>query len=67
MWRFAMDNSGLVRRDGDGRLDGRHTYCCRTRNCLQKFLENKKGLSRAFRSQVLGFDEGLHDLFGSVE
>jgi predicted RNA-binding protein YlxR (DUF448 family) len=67
MWRFAVDDLGLVRQDTAGRLGGRHAYCCRNRSCFEKFLGNKKGLSRAFRSQVRGFDEGLHDLFGSEE
>ncbi|OGQ97817.1 MAG: hypothetical protein A2505_02670 [Deltaproteobacteria bacterium RIFOXYD12_FULL_55_16] len=67
MWRFAVDNSGRVMQDLRGKHDGRHAYCCHDDSCLQKFLKNKKGLSRAFRQQVLGFDEGLQGLFGSEQ
>lgn len=67
MWRFAVDNSGRVMKDFRGKHDGRHVYCCQDDSCLQKFFKNKKGLSRAFRQQVLGFDEGLQDLFGSEQ
>lgn len=67
MWRFAVDNSGRVMKDFRGNHDGRHVYCCQDDSCLQKFFKNKKGLSRAFRQQVLGFDEGLQDLFGSEQ
>jgi len=67
MWRFAVDNRGCVIKDFLGKYDGRHAYCCQTDCCLQRFLKNKKGLSRAFRQQVLGFDEGLQDLFGSEQ
>jgi hypothetical protein len=67
MWRFAVDNSGRVVKDFRGKHDGRHAYCCQDDSCLQKFFKNKKGLSRAFRQQVLGFDEGLQGLFGSEQ
>ena len=67
LWRFSLDNSGCVMKDFRGKHDGRHVYCCQDDSCLQKFFKNKKGLSRAFRQQVLGFDEGLQDLFGSEQ
>jgi len=67
MWRFALDSSGCVIKDFRGKHDGRHVYCCQADSCLQRFFKNKKGLSRAFRQQVLGFDEGLQDLFGSEQ
>jgi predicted RNA-binding protein YlxR (DUF448 family) len=67
LWRFAVDNSGQVMKDFCGKHDGRHVYCCQADSCLQKFFKNKKGLSRAFRQQVLGFNEGLQDLFGSEQ
>lgn len=67
LWRFAVDHSGRVMKDFRGKHDGRHVYCCQDDSCLQKFFKNKKGLSRAFRQQVLGFDEGLQDLFGSEQ
>jgi len=67
LWRFAVDGSGRVMKDFRGKHDGRHAYCCQDDSCLQKFFKNKKGLSRAFRQQVLGFDEGLQDLFGSEQ
>ncbi|MGV1099978.1 YlxR family protein [Thiovibrio sp. JS02] len=66
LWRFAVDADGVLRKDFRGRHAGRHGYCCKNTGCLQKFLKNKKELSRAFRLQVLGFDEELNDLFGSV-
>lgn len=67
LWRFAVDKNGCVMKDFRGKHDGRHAYCCQDNSCLQKFFKNKKGLSRAFRQQVLGFDEGLKDLFGSEQ
>ena len=67
LWRFAMDNSGCVMKDFRGKHDGRHVYCCQADSCLQKFFKNKKGLPRAFRQQVLGFNGGLQDLFGSEQ
>ncbi|MBU4177394.1 MAG: YlxR family protein [Desulfurivibrionaceae bacterium] len=67
MWRFAVDNNGRVLKDFRGKHDGRHAYCCQDDGCLRKFFKNKKGLSRAFRQQVLGFDEGVQDLFGSEQ
>jgi len=67
LWRFAVDANGRVMKDFRGKHDGRHAYCCQDNSCLQKFFKNKKGLSRAFRQQVLGFDEGLKDLFGSEQ
>ncbi|HIJ77705.1 MAG: YlxR family protein [Desulfobulbaceae bacterium] len=65
LWRFALNANGIVLKDFSGRHGGRHAYCCRSNSCLKKFFDNKKGLSRTFRLQVLGFDEGLNDLFGS--
>jgi len=57
----------MVMNDFRGKHAGRHGYCCRNDSCLRKFFKNKKGLSRAFRQQVLGFDEGLQDLFWSEQ
>jgi uncharacterized protein len=67
MLRFALDSGGCVIKDFRGKHDGRHVYCCQNDSCLQRFFKNKKGLSRAFRQQVLGFDEGVQDLFGSEQ
>jgi len=66
LWRFASDGSGIVVGDFFGEHDGRHAYCCKDEKCFKGFLKNKKELSRAFRRQVLGFDEELKNLFGSV-
>lgn len=63
--RFALDAEGKVCVDLSGRLGGRHAYCCRDRGCWRKFCKNAKGLSKAFRRQVAGFDEELCNLFGS--
>jgi len=67
LWRFALDAHGVLRKDFRNRHGGRHVYCCKDAECLRKFLKNNKELTRAFRQQVLGFDEELNDLFGSVE
>ena len=65
LWRFALDANGMVLKDFSSKYGGRHAYCCKNDKCLKKFFDNKKGLSRTFRLQALGFDEGLNDLFGS--
>lgn len=52
--------------DEGRRLPGRHVYCCRTAACLERLLRNRKRIARALRAEAVEFDEGLHNLFGSV-
>ncbi|MFZ5776377.1 MAG: YlxR family protein [Thermodesulfobacteriota bacterium] len=65
LYRFALDEDGVVRLDAAGRFDGRHAYCCKENGCWKKFCKNTKGLAKAFRRQIGGFDEELNNLFGS--
>lgn len=64
---FVRRPNGLVVEDNDRRVAGRHVYCCRTAVCMARFIKNKKRIARAFRSETVQFDEGLRNLFGSVE
>lgn len=65
LWRFSVNDQGIVAPDLAGKNQGRHAYSCKKESCLYNFLKNKKGLSRTFRQQVLGFDEEVKKLFGS--
>jgi predicted RNA-binding protein YlxR (DUF448 family) len=65
LYRFALTEFGTVVCDFMGKYPGRHAYACKTRTCLQGLLNNKKGLARTLRREVLSFDEELQSLFGS--
>lgn len=65
LWRFSLAENGLIVKDFKGLRKGRHAYCCPNDRCLHLFVNNKKKLCRAFRTEVLGCDEELLSLFGS--
>lgn len=64
---LAVDQEGRLVADPARRRLGRHGYCCQNRQCLQRLCKNRKRTARAFRLQVLEYDEELATLFGSKE
>lgn len=64
---LALQEAKRLVADAQRRMPGRHVYCCRTAACLKRLLQNKKRIARALRAEAVDFDEGLHNLFGSVE
>lgn len=62
--RFVLDDRGVMTADASGTMAGRGVYCCKSRECLSRLVKNKKRISKAFRSEILGYCEELESIFG---
>ncbi len=62
--RFVLDDRGVMKADASGSMQGRGVYSCKSSQCLYLLVKNKKKLSRAFRSEILGYSEELESIFG---
>ncbi len=55
--RFVADADGSLRQDMKFRLPGRGAYCCRTEECVSRFVRQERRLANALRRSKIKIDE----------